>query len=372
MPITVTYRVTYIEFSQSIYLTLNEGKEIVPSSVEKQSSRIKSRDIRYVDSDFNLVTNQPQMVEAARIAYRDYPTAVNEIPESGKTYENEIHQYAKMDSSMQRQQKAIGGSSDSSQLAQSYMWSKVAAGEFDEEYTQLYHNTVILATLAQVAIDSIKKEFAVNPNDEIERIRNMPCMKRKKDFPLFMKYTHKIPATKNGIERPYDEIKNERKKVEQRIDHSIVCPMNYMQSCLDKIQGAVRDETIETEKFFVKIKGTANDRQMSKIRSLVEEYDSFVNRCLMLSSDSYESYEMINIKAQEVLEKLRGMKISAATMNRLIETSLGIIGKVRTDRQYSDATKYTSRMLSLLYKMNKERFLSNFINKRNMANTKTL
>ena len=293
MPITVTYRVTYIEFSQSIYLTLNEGKEIVPSSVEKQSSRIKSRDIRYVDSDFNLVTNQPQMVEAARIAYRDYPTAVNEIPESGKTYENEIHQYAKMDSSMQRQQKAIGGSSDSSQLAQSYMWSKVAVGEFDEEYTQLYHNTVILATLAQVAIDSIKKEFAVNPNDEIERIRNMPCMKRKKDFPLFMKYTHKIPVTKNGNERSYDEIKNDRKKVNKRIDNTIVCPMNYLQTHLDKIQGAEKTKTTDTAEYFVKIKGWADNRQMSKIRTLIEEYDTFVSKAMIYAEKDNEYYDLV-------------------------------------------------------------------------------
>lgn len=100
------------------------------------------------DSDFNFVTNQPEMVKAAMVSYRDFPTVVNDIPESGKTYVNDMREYARMDSAMQCAQKAIGGSSDSAQLCQSYMWAKVAKEEFDEEYEQLYHNVVILAVLA--------------------------------------------------------------------------------------------------------------------------------------------------------------------------------------------------------------------------------
>lgn len=88
------------------------------------------------------------MVEAARIAYRDYPTVVNEIPESGVTYDNTLAEYARMDTYMQGAQKQIGGSSDSAQLAQSYMWDKIAKGELDDEYKQLYENVVILAVLA--------------------------------------------------------------------------------------------------------------------------------------------------------------------------------------------------------------------------------
>ena len=62
------------------------------------------------DSDFNFVTNQPEMVKCAKIAYKKYPTVVNEIPESGMTYDNTMSEYARMDSAMQGAQKAIGGS----------------------------------------------------------------------------------------------------------------------------------------------------------------------------------------------------------------------------------------------------------------------
>lgn len=313
------------------------------------------------DSDFLMATNQPQMVEAARMSYRDFPTVVNDIPESGLTYKNEPHEYARMDSSMQRAQKAIGGSSDSAQLAQSYMWSKVASGEFDDEYKDLYHNTVILAVLAQCSIDSIKREYAVDPNDEIARIRSMDCMNRKKDYPMFMKYTHEIPVTKNGKERPYEDIKKDKKKIERRIDKTIVCPMNYLQSHLDKIQGASRGEVIDTSEFFVKIKGKANNRQMTKIRELIEDYDGFVQKHMMLYPEDKEpSITAVIEKTSEVLESLQKLKINAATMNRLIETCLGIMGKTHTDIQYNEAAKYIRKTFNLFYHTNKTMFLNNF------------
>lgn len=317
------------------------------------------------DSDFNFVTNQPQMVEAARKAYSEYPTVVNEIPESGLTYRNELHEYARMDSAMQQAQRAIGGSSDSAQLAQSYMWSKVAKGEFDDEYQQLYHNTVILAVLAQVAIDGIKRQYAVDANDEIARIRDMDCMKRKKDFPAFIKYTHKIQMTKNGEERPYDEIKKEKRSVAKRVDSHLVCPMNYLEEYLDKIQGASRGEVVDTSEFFVKIKGKANNRQMGKIREIVEEYDNFVKHYMMAYAEDKEmSISAIIEKTKEVLDALGKLRINKVTMNRLIETSLGIMGKTKTELQYNEAVKYIRKTFNLLYHANKEMFLQNFI-KRN-------
>ena len=312
------------------------------------------------DSDFNFVTNQPQMVEAAHIAYRDYPTVVNDIPESGLTYKNEPHEYARMDSSMQRAQKAIGGSSDSAQLAQSYMWSKVANGDFDDEYDDLYHNTVVLAVLAQCAIDGIKRQYAVDPNDEIARIRSMDCMNRKKDYPLFMKYTHEIPVTKNGKERPYEDIKKDKKKIERRIDKNIVCPMNYLQSHLDKIQGAEKGDVIDTSEYFVKMKGRADSRQMSRIREIIEDYDSFVKHNMMSVEDTDEAMSLITEKTREVLDAIKKIKINAVTMNRLIETSLGIMGKARSDSQYSEASKYVRKTFNLMYRSNKEMFLRNF------------
>lgn len=212
----------------------------------------------------------------------------------------------------------------------------------------------------QCAIDGVKREYAVNPTDEIERIRNMSCMKKERDYPLFVKYTHKIAVTKNGVERPYDDIKKERRSVDKRINNEIVCPMNYLQSHLDKIQGAAKTNTIDTSKLFIKMKGIANNRQMSKIRELVEEYDSFVTKNMIYAEKDNEYLDLIIEKTKDVQEKISKIKISAITMNRLIETCLGFMGRTHIDKKYNEATKHISKTFNLLYHADKEKFLRNF------------
>ncbi len=316
-----------------------------------------------MNADFNFVTNQPEMVKAACIAYRDFPTVVNEVPESGVTYDNNLAEYARMDNQMQSAQKAIGGSSDSAQLALSYYFDRTYHGIYDEETQQLYDNTVILAVLAQLAIDGCKKVFDVDVNEDIKRIRSMKCMDRELDYPKFMKYTHKIPTTKNGKERPYEDIKKEREKIKKRVDESIVCPMNWLQDCLNKIQGSSKSYMTENTEFLVsKPDGKPYAKQMTKIRKAVEKYDAFT-RQYMISQDYFDYDEELKNKTQEIIDYIYGLKLSQSTVYRLVETSLGYEGRTHTNNKYLNATKYASKMLSVIYKTNKEKLLNCFIHK---------
>ena len=309
------------------------------------------------DSDFNFVTNQPQMVEAARIAYRDYPTVVNEVPESGLSYDNTKADYAKMDSAMQSAQKAIGGSSDTAQLSQSYYWNQLARGINDEDTRQYYENTVILAVEAQIAIDGCKRLYSVNVNDEIQRIRGQRCMKRDRDYPAFMKWTNEVPITKNGRERSVADIKKDKEKIKNRIDGEIICPMNWLEESLNKIQGASRRNVIETHKFLTdKPIGKPKATQMSKIRKIVEEYDGYAKHYMWAINNEELMLPLLE-KIDETTDKISSMYLSQATVYRLIETSLGVEGGTRLDNIYKKATKYTRKMLNMLYKTNREKFL---------------
>ncbi len=188
----------------------------------------------------------------------------------------------------------------------------------------------------------------------------MSCMKRKKDYPEFMKWTHEIPVTKNSKERPFEDIKKDRNKVVQRIDKDLVCPMNWLQECLDKIQGVKKNKMIDTIKYLNKPTKRANQQQVPIIRKIIEDYDSYTRFCM-----SYDDEEIgvihYNEKTEETLEKLKKISISKDTMYRLIATSLGYNGKVHTDKLYKKATKYTQKMLTLLYKYDKNKFLNCFI-----------
>ena len=342
----------YFEFSNNI-MAVN----CIHTDIQ---SRMNGEDF---DSDFNFVTNQPQMVEAARIAYRDYPTVVNEVGESGMSYDNTMAEYARMDSAMQSAQKAIGGSSDTAQLSQSYYWDKVAKGEFDDDCNQYYENTVILAVVAQLAIDGCKRLFEVDVNNDIARIRSQRCMKKDKDYPAFMKWTHEIPLTKNGKERAKEDIAKDKNKIKNRIIKELVCPMNWLQECLDKIQGAERKSLVNTQDFFIKIPGKADNRQMSKIRKLVERYDTDTRRLILLiqdDSDNTDYYNLLELRSEEILSELSKMKISKYTMNRLIGSALGIDRGVRDQYKNQQSSKYTRKILNLMYNSNKQLFLSNF------------
>ena len=343
----------YFEFSNNI-MAVN----CIHTDIQ---SRMNGEDF---DSDFNFVTNQPQMVEAARIAYRDYPTVVNEVGESGLSYDNTMSEYARMDSNMQSAQKAIGGASDTAQLSQSYYWSKVAKKEFDDDCKQYYENTVILAVAAQLAIDGCKRVYEVDVNDDIARIRSQPCMKKANDYPNFMRWTHEIPVTKNGKERSQEDIAKDKDRVKRRIDESIVCPMNWLQNCLDKIQGSEKKDIIDTQKYFINFPGWANNRQMSKIRQLIEDYDGYTKRIMLLMKDDNDNDDYINLlglKTEEVLSELKKYKLSKYTMNRLIGSVLGIDLGVSNQYKYHQSSKYVRKTLNLMYRTNRELFLQNFI-----------
>lgn len=302
------------------------------------------------------------MVESARIAYRDFPTVVNEVPESGISYDNTMEEYARMDSQMQNAQKAIGGSSDSAQLSQSYYWTKIANGEYDETTEQLYENTVVLAVCAQLAIDGCKKVYSVDVNDDIQRIRSQPCMSHDKDYPEFMKYTHDIPLTKNGKDRPREDIEKDKRKLKKRINPDIICPMNWVQERLDKIQGSSRSGIVDTKEYFINMPGWADNRQMSKIRKIVEEYDGYTKRAMGFLDDNFDEdiYILLLEKTKKICDDLKSLKISELTMNRLIGSVLGIDLGINSNKKYREMSKYSRKILNMMYRINREKFLKNF------------
>jgi len=216
----------------------------------------------------------------------------------------------------------------------------------------------------QLAIDGCKKIFDIDVNDEIKRIRAQECMNREKDFPKFMAYTHKIPVTKNGKDRPYEDIQKDKKRVQERIDETIECPMNWMHDCLDKIQGAEHESNIDTLEFLIdKPTKRVDPRQMNKVRDIIEKYDSLVRHYIATNNnedDGIDEIDQLQKATDEVVEAVSKIKMSQATMFRLIQTCLGYEGRVNKNKSYKNATKYAIRTMNILYKSNPERFLSCF------------
>ena len=311
------------------------------------------------DSDFFFVTNNNVMVQSAKVAYKQYPTIVNKLKESGLTYKNTMKEYARMDNKFAKSRIGIGESSNLAQLAMTYYWT--------EPTRELYDNFVILSVLAQVIIDGCKREYEVDALDEIKRIKKLNCMnrfielenddgniiKQKMDFPEFMRYTRKISYTKNGKEIEKDIVNEQKNRLNNRICSNLICPMNALQIVLDEIKRASTRDTIPTKNFIIHIKGKADSRQMNKIIEYAKELE-LLSKEFMSDEDVLvysERFDMILIELKKI--KIKNIK----TMNRLIEIALDT-NKIGRKANY---IKYTRNLLNLLYNMNEEMFLSNFV-----------
>lgn len=334
------------------------------------------------DSDFMFVTNESVMVECAKECYKHFPTIVNALNESGISYNNTMEEYAKMDNKFAASKMGIGESSNLAQLALTYYWTYKDNKDKEKEVEELYDNFVILSVLAQVIIDGCKREYEVDGLEEIDRIKRMKCMNHKKkvstidrngkevikskpyDYPKFMKYTKAVDVTRNGKERPYEDIKADKDKIEARINNTFVCPMNWMEEALDKIQGSTTKETTPTEDFFIKIKGRTDARKISKIRSLVEEYDKYSKVPPEDNTDDEVMmlyYKDLEDKFNHLIDECRKIKIgNLITINRLIETSLKLDTNGNRYSKKGENAKFCRKMLNTLYNMNKEKFLENF------------
>ena len=358
----------YFDFSKNIVAINCIGTDV--------QSRLNGADF---DSDFILATNHPVMVECAKRCYKRFPTIVNALNESGISYDNTPEAYAEMDNKMSKARLGIGWSSNLAMLAISYFFTEMQKedDERDERLVrQLEDDFIILSVVAQLIIDGCKREFEVLGMDIIKLIGQQDCMHRtimtfengvlkekKYDFPLFMKYTRPIPYTKNGKELPFSEINRSKKKLRDRIDMSLICPMNWVEERLDKIQNNTTSEALPTENFFIKVNGKPKYKHISKIIQLAKEYDEWVIESTKPLYDPENNFkEQLSLKAKYYADEVAKIRTTnPVTINRLIEYSLGLnLHYNYKASAYKVANKYGLKIMNLLYRADSTKFLSNF------------
>ena len=180
-----------------------------------------------------------------------------------------------------------------------------------------------------------------------------------------MKYTRDVPRAKNGEEIPYEIVRENKNKLRDRIDESLVCPMNWLQDYLNKIQGVRTNDWIPTEDFFVKAKGRADWRTTNKVLDVIKDYSSAVKKDLLEEwDDPYQAIIKISKDMENAVERLKSLRFkNRKVVNRLIETALDLDSsrdKVHKAAQRKNA-KYSRQILNCLYRMDREAFLRNFI-----------
>ena len=283
---------------------------------------------------------------------------MNALNESGLTYNNTMEDYARMDIQMAKSKRGIGESSNLAQLALSYYWTELG-GDDKVKIQELHDNFIILAVLAQVIIDSSKRSYEVDSIEEIKRIKRMPCMMNG-EFPDFMRYTKEVPTTKNGNPLDYAVIKDARDKISNRVNTNIVCPMNWLQNCLNKIQMSPKKKMIPTRDFFIRKPGVGSAHYNSKIIKLAEEFDSYTKTNWSNLRDD-EFADLYLQKAEEFYNTIAKVHTkNPVAVNRLIEVALDLDMTSNLSKSRHTAPSICRKILNALYKTNPEKFLENF------------
>lgn len=289
------------------------------------------------DSDFGYTTNQPDIVNHARMCYLNYPTIVNNVPKDTNKYSNSMESYAIVDNALARSQTDIGESSNLAQIAQTY------ACNFDDPKYDDY--VCILSTIAQIAIDSAKRRFDMDSTAEIKRIKQDMDLKRNK-YPKFW------GLIKYGFNK-------------KNIDEKLHCPMNYL---YDLNLGKYRhsSSTLPMTDFFIKHPIGINRKTSKRIEEMIVKYSLSLSTYQTNDKTDYYDTEWLLLRSdfENLIYDIRNTKISGryiGLMAWLIDRALNITPDVSRNRLLK--TKLNTNkpiLLKVLYEVSPKIFLECF------------
>lgn len=286
------------------------------------------------DSDSGYCTNQPDIVAHAKRCYRDYPTIVNNIPMSQKIYTNSMESYAAIDNGLAQSQTDIGESSNLAQIAQTYSCT------FPDRKYKDY--VCILSVLAQVAIDSAKRQFDINLTKEIERIKDDMDI-GKHHYPEFWKL-----------------IKSDFKGT---INKELHCPMNCLCD-LEFVNYRSPQKTLPMSHFFQKFELDIDRRTCKKVEELISKYSLNLNQYNQNDADD-DTYLLLRSDFSEMLNDICSVNISKnylGLISYLIDRAFMITPQIGSNRKNikSNINKNKSLLLKVLFSLNEKNLLMCF------------
>lgn len=327
----------YSDSIQKYFAHLGDNVIVINGIYTDVQQRLNGQDL---DSDAVYVTNQKDIVELAKTAYKEYPTIINGISVlENSEYKKSMESYAKMDNNISSSQYAIGWSSNIAQLALSYYYHD---GDKNQELEDVF---IICSVLAQVAIDSAKRNFNIKVNPELSRISNLDCMKRDPQYPRFYADIQKLKQKKS---------KKKRAVIEEKDIGDFNCPM-------DIIYRIINDGVIDLRKYKYLSISTVNLRmvfdyniekikdrdrkQHIKVISIVEEYDKCIKG---FDKEDKDYHEKVEREFDLCMLKLKRMTIKENTMYSLIAYAFYSGGSI------------CDRLLTSLYEKDSDTFLNCF------------
>ena len=316
------------------------------------------------DSDSIYTTNQQDIVNHAKECYKKYPTIVNNIPMEKNIYDYNMADFAKVDNTLAASQLAIGESSNLAQIALTYTYN------FEDRKFLDY--ACILSVLAQIAVDSSKRKFDISLPEEIRRIKQGMNIEEN-GLPYFWTITKRDKRKARTDEQRRERDKNNRIKIQKKVEPSLDCPMNYLYRL--KFDRQKNDaKSISMDQFWVK-HDIENGRRKSKaVEAIIEKYSLELHNYNISDDKNSADYFLLMDDFDRMISDIQKIYISKnylGMMSWLINRAFGIGAGVRRNKETMDSKLFKNRalLLKVLYVVSPEIFLQCFVEKRTVNST---
>ena len=148
------------------------------------------------DSDTALITNNSTLIAAAKKHYKKFKVPYNAVESTPNPKAYTMENLAELDH--KTSVNLIGEIVNLSQLLNSIYWHRKGENAPYKELEKIYIDICTLSVMSGIEIDKAKKEFDINSEKELAKIRNKYAGMY---FPEFFKYIDKLKSTKRKIKR---------------------------------------------------------------------------------------------------------------------------------------------------------------------------
>ena len=176
------------------------------------------------DSDTILITNNPRLLNGAKLCYEQLGVPVCCVDPTGKAeYENTPESLMILDSQIAKNK--IGEIVNLSQFLNSVFWNEIMNGEQITDLMPLYYDICKLAVLSGMEIDKAKRMYSVDSNKVLRSLKEY-----KDDF-----------KKKNGGKLPnfYNYITGNSLTKDENNKSNLESPMSYVHDIVDNMESHV-------------------------------------------------------------------------------------------------------------------------------------
>ncbi|MCP3025401.1 hypothetical protein [Halobacillus sp. A5] len=300
------------------------------------------------DSDTMLLVDHPTILELGEKCYNNYNVNVNGLSADPTIYHYSLDDMAVSDNKLSDAQTQIGEVTNLGQLALSKLAHKKNKGQYDEEAKQLQKYVDLLGVLSGVSIDGVKRQYDVNIDAEVRRIRkDIDLLTKENDKgekvgckPNFWKYVHNDKHGKS--KQPREHYK---------------CPMDYLYNIMTSLKPANGNKHVELLTLLNKKDNRqANRRQKNKVSPIADEFQRKIATINTAGGNEDELHNRLEDVTEEYHNLFGRLKINENTMFAILK----MISDDAENKEKEGKKKSNLRLMNLMFKSQPKRFIEAF------------